>query len=132
MRSSPNARPRPARQPAPPCCRGNPEEYDAIAATPGPEGMNAQREPFDVIVVGGGGSGLAAAYRIAELGGRVLVLEKQPQRGLDRQALTASVAAFNRYVVGEQPDPFGRQGDPHLLERVPWVLLGPAKAYFTT
>src|SRR5262245_45936479 len=63
------------------CCRGNPGRYDAIAATPGPAGMNDQREPFDVIVVGGGGSGLAASYRVAGLGGRVLVLEKQPQLG---------------------------------------------------
>jgi fumarate reductase flavoprotein subunit len=36
---------------------------------------------YDVIVVGGGGSGLAAAAKVAELGGRVLVLEKQPQLG---------------------------------------------------
>ena len=36
---------------------------------------------YDVIVVGAGGSGLAAAYSAAEHGGRVLVLEKQPQPG---------------------------------------------------
>ena len=38
-------------------------------------------ETFDVIVVGAGGSGLAAAYSAAEHGGRVLVLEKRPQPG---------------------------------------------------
>lgn len=38
-------------------------------------------EAFDVIVVGAGGSGLAAAYSAAERGGRVLVLEKRPQPG---------------------------------------------------
>ncbi|HUG69801.1 MAG TPA: FAD-dependent oxidoreductase [Pirellulaceae bacterium] len=36
---------------------------------------------FDVIVVGAGGSGLAAAYSAAEHGGRVLVFEKRPQPG---------------------------------------------------
>jgi fumarate reductase flavoprotein subunit len=36
---------------------------------------------FDVIVVGAGGSGLAAAYAAAEHGGSVLVLEKRPQPG---------------------------------------------------
>jgi succinate dehydrogenase/fumarate reductase flavoprotein subunit len=35
----------------------------------------------DVIVVGGGGSGLAAACKAAELGGKVLVLEKQSRLG---------------------------------------------------
>ncbi|MEX0819667.1 MAG: FAD-dependent oxidoreductase [Pirellulaceae bacterium] len=38
-------------------------------------------ETFDVIVVGAGGSGLAAAYSAAEHGGRVLVFEKRPQPG---------------------------------------------------
>jgi len=36
---------------------------------------------YDVIVVGGGGSGLAAALSVAQQGGQVLVLEKQPQIG---------------------------------------------------
>ncbi len=36
---------------------------------------------FDIVIVGGGGSGLAAAARGAELGLRVVVLEKQPQLG---------------------------------------------------
>ncbi len=39
------------------------------------------RDSYDVIVVGAGGSGLAAAVSAAEHGGRVLVLEKQPQPG---------------------------------------------------
>ncbi len=38
-------------------------------------------EAYDVIVVGAGGSGLAAACSAAEQGARVLVLEKQPQPG---------------------------------------------------
>src|SRR5262245_46731761 len=36
---------------------------------------------FDVIVVGGGGSGLAAAVSASQNGGRVLVLERQPHLG---------------------------------------------------
>ncbi len=39
------------------------------------------QQQYDVIVVGAGGSGLAAAYSAAEHGGRVLVLEKQAQPG---------------------------------------------------
>ena len=39
------------------------------------------RNYFDVIVIGAGGSGLAAACSAAEFGGRVLVLEKRPQPG---------------------------------------------------
>ncbi len=35
----------------------------------------------DIIIVGGGGSGLAAAARAAQLGLRVLLLERQPQLG---------------------------------------------------
>lgn len=41
----------------------------------------SRRTQFDVIVVGGGGSGLAAAARCAELGMSVAVLEKQPKPG---------------------------------------------------
>ncbi len=37
--------------------------------------------PYDVIVVGGGGSGLAAAVSAAERGLKVLLLEKNPQPG---------------------------------------------------
>jgi fumarate reductase flavoprotein subunit len=38
-------------------------------------------EEYDVIVVGAGGSGLAAAYSAAERGARVLILEKRPEPG---------------------------------------------------
>lgn len=43
--------------------------------------MMHRRTQFDVVVVGGGGSGLAAAARCAELGMSVAVLEKQPKPG---------------------------------------------------
>ena len=38
-------------------------------------------DSFDVIVIGAGGSGLAAACSAAEAGGKVLVLERMPQPG---------------------------------------------------
>ena len=38
-------------------------------------------DSYDVIVVGAGPSGLLAAGRAAELGGRVMVLEKMNQAG---------------------------------------------------
>lgn len=43
--------------------------------------MPENQPTFDVIVVGGGGSGLTAAVRAAEHGLRVLLLEKQPHLG---------------------------------------------------
>ncbi len=52
-------------------------------------------------------------------------------RGLDPASLQSAVDAFNAYTRGTQPDPFGRSGDTEPLEEGPWVLLGPAKAYFT-
>ena len=52
--------------------------------------------------------------------------------GVDAAGLSETIACFNRYVSGAQPDRFGRKGDNHLMQRPPWVLLGPAKAYFTT
>ena len=47
--------------------------------------QSATRNPhsiYDVIVIGAGASGMMAAGRAAELGARVLVLEKMPRAGL--------------------------------------------------
>lgn len=41
----------------------------------------AQERRFDVVVAGGGGAGLAAAVRAAELGARVVLLEKEAALG---------------------------------------------------
>lgn len=54
------------------------------------------------------------------------------RRGFDATRLHATIRDFNRYVQGEEADRFGRTGDGHPLAGGPWVLLGPAKAYFTT
>jgi fumarate reductase flavoprotein subunit len=54
------------------------------------------------------------------------------RRGLPEKALQTTVEAFNGYAAGSQPDPWGRAGDRRPLEGICWVLLGPAKAYFTT
>jgi len=52
--------------------------------------------------------------------------------GLDPEAVAGTVAEFNRYARGQADDPFGRSGDGEPLKGKRWVLLGPAKAYFTT
>ncbi|MDF1744023.1 MAG: FAD-binding protein, partial [Gimesia sp.] len=54
------------------------------------------------------------------------------QRNLNFTNLGESVEQFNQYIVGEKSDPCGRTGDTHPLTGNRWVLLGPAKAYFTT
>lgn len=66
-------------------------------------------ETFDVIVVGAGGSGLAAAYWAAESGGRVLVLEKRPQpggtTGIAVGSFTAAGTSLQRQAgVEDSPD----------------------------
>ncbi len=43
--------------------------------------MNRQEQTFDVVVVGGGGAGLAAAIEAREAGRSVVLLEKNPQPG---------------------------------------------------
>jgi fumarate reductase flavoprotein subunit len=53
-------------------------------------------------------------------------------RGMPERELENTIRTYNAYVAGETPDPFGRTGDKHQLEGRRWVLLGPAKAYFTT
>lgn len=47
-------------------------------------------------------------------------------------AVAAAVADFNAYAAGRAPDPFGRTGDRYPLAGDRWVLLGPARACFTT
>ena len=54
------------------------------------------------------------------------------KRGLPSEAMTETVHEFNRYVKGLARDPFGRTGDKEELKGNRWVLLGPAKAWFTT
>jgi len=53
-------------------------------------------------------------------------------RGIPAPVLTKTVDAFNDYASGQAGDPFGRTGDSEPLVEGQWVLLGPAKAYFTT
>jgi len=54
------------------------------------------------------------------------------RRGLPHNSLADSVDEFNRYASGSAPDPWGRAADTEPLQGDRWVLLGPAKAYFTT
>jgi succinate dehydrogenase/fumarate reductase flavoprotein subunit len=73
--------------------------------------MTDLTKPFDLIVVGAGAAGLAAANRAADLGGRVLVLEKGQAAG-GSAALSAGIlwTAPNLEVLRRiQPD-----GDPVL------------------
>lgn len=57
--------------------------------------QNAHTWEADVVVVGGGGTGLAAASEAARLGCRVLLLEKNPQTGGTTSWSIGSVTATN-------------------------------------
>ncbi|HBL46637.1 MAG TPA: FAD-binding dehydrogenase [Planctomycetaceae bacterium] len=54
------------------------------------------------------------------------------QRGINAVNLKETVQQFNQYVTGAQSDAFGRTDDECPLTGKRWVLLGPAKSYFTT
>lgn len=54
------------------------------------------------------------------------------QTGLSAESLIATVEAFNRCVSKSGTDPWERTGDLEPLAGSRWVLLGPAKSYFTT
>jgi succinate dehydrogenase/fumarate reductase flavoprotein subunit len=54
------------------------------------------------------------------------------RRSLSADRLRETVERYNNYVDSGLPDPWGREGDRYRLEGNRWVLLGPAKAYFTT
>lgn len=58
--------------------------------------------------------------------------ELAQQRNLNVLNLVDSIEQFNQYAAGQQSDAFGRTGDSHTLTGNRWILLGPAKAYFTT
>jgi fumarate reductase flavoprotein subunit len=57
--------------------------------------------------------------------------EAASARGIPTDRLRETVDAYNRYAAESEDDPFGRTGDSTPLEGGEWVLLGPAKAYFT-
>lgn len=54
------------------------------------------------------------------------------RRGLPVKSVEATVAEFNQTVAAGRTDRFGRTGDLNPLQGKTWVLLGPAKSYFTT
>ncbi len=54
------------------------------------------------------------------------------RRRLPPTRLIATVESFNRHAAGAARDPHGRTGDGHVLRGGRWVLLGPARACFTT
>ena len=58
--------------------------------------------------------------------------ELAARRAIPVGNLRAAVEQFNRTVFENTVDAFGRQGDLYPLQGDRWVLLGPAKAYFTT
>ncbi len=53
-------------------------------------------------------------------------------RNLPVDAVEKALEDFGQYASGEMLDTFGRTGDTHPLVGDQWLLLGPAKAYFTT
>ena len=53
-------------------------------------------------------------------------------RGIPAGVLKQTIDTYNQYIAGQAADPFGRNGDTQPLAGNRWILLGPAKAYFTT
>lgn len=71
--------------------------------------------PYDAIVVGAGGSGLAASLSIAQAGGRVLLLEKRPQpggtTGIAVGSFTAAGTSLQRQAGIAHDDPLNHAAD---------------------
>jgi len=87
--------------------------------------LDRLRRSYDVIVVGGGLSGLTTAQAASHEGARVLIVEEQPFLGgttlgepgsaARRDALIASVAADSHITVAEECTAQGYYGDGRLL-----------------
>ena len=60
-----------------------------------PTRATTQREDFDVVVVGGGGAGLAAAVEAGSIGREVVLLEKNPKLGGSTSRSVGSFTASN-------------------------------------
>lgn len=83
-------------------------------------------ETYDIIIIGGGGSGLAAGVSAAEHGARVLLLEKQPQlggsTGIAVGSFTANRTIYQRKAgISDNPDEHeedaGKFGPPEYQAR---------------
>jgi fumarate reductase flavoprotein subunit len=71
-------------------------------------------QSFDAVIVGGGGSGLAAACSVAERGGSVLVLEKEPELGGTTRIAVGSFSAAGtamQRAAGVEDDPSAHADD---------------------
>ena len=51
---------------------------------------------------------------------------------IDHELFRKSIESYNAYATGKETDRFGRSGDHETLRGNRWVMLGPARAYFTT
>lgn len=90
-------------------------------------------EPWDVLVVGGGGCGLAAAVRAAQVGARVVLLEKEDELGGNTRRSIGSVpGAGTRFQAAAGIEDFpgrfvadlARQAGEHLDRPVAERLCG--------
>ncbi|MEG0821056.1 MAG: flavocytochrome c [Burkholderiaceae bacterium] len=62
----------------------------------------ARRESCDIVVVGAGGAGLAAAVTAADLGAKVVVLEKMPVIGGNTQLAAGGMNAAGTQLQGQK------------------------------
>ncbi|MGZ8371960.1 MAG: FAD-dependent oxidoreductase [Rhodoplanes sp.] len=67
-------------------------------------------EAFDAIIVGSGAGGAAAAYRLAEAGRKILVLEKGERLPLDGSTLDARIVIREGRFSNHDPWIDGRGG----------------------
>ena len=76
--------------------------------------MTSREEVFDVVVVGGGGSGLAAAIEARACGATVLLLEKNPNLGGSTAWSVGSITSTgtpHQLRAGIRDDPQGHYED---------------------